>query len=84
MSTHRNDFLVSSHQARLHREAADARLARAARERKNAEPAQPVTDVTPSFFERLALGLNLALRRARPDVHVPHVTTPSATRTVRS
>ena len=84
MSAHRNDFLVSSHQAKLHREAADARLARAARERKSADPAQPVTDGAPGFVERLTLGLNLALRRARPDVHVPRVTTPSAARTIRS
>ena len=30
MSLHRNEFLVSSHQAELHRQAADARLARLA------------------------------------------------------
>lgn len=84
MSTHRNDFLVSSHQAKLHREAAEARLARAARERKDAAPAHPVTDVAPSFVERLTLGLNLALRRARPDIKVPSVTTPSVSRTSQS
>ena len=30
MSTHRNDYLVSSHQADMHRRAADARLAKVA------------------------------------------------------
>lgn len=81
MSTHRNDFLVSSHQAKLHREAAEARLAREARERKAAEPA---ADLTLSFVKRVTLGLNVALGRARRDIKVPAVPTSPVSPTAQS
>ena len=50
MSLHRNDFLVSSHQAEMHRHAADRRLAQAARQSSSKEKRT-------GFAERTLTGL---------------------------
>lgn len=64
MSLHRNDFLVSAHQAELHRHAADARLAKTARRPSTATP-------QPGIAKRGWTGLVAAIRpvrRAAADV----------------
>lgn len=58
MSLHRNDFLVSSHQAEMHRHAADRRLAQAARQSSSKEKRT-------GFAERTLTGLVAAIRPVR-------------------